>query len=71
MVLGEITSFQIFMPERSFQPAHYAFNAEENRGKQFLQVAGAYSKAKGAGVNVSSCCKQIFPPFSLLIRGTV
>lgn len=27
-----------------------------------LQVASAYSKAKGAGVNLSSCCKQRFPP---------
>lgn len=34
-------------------------------------MAGAYSKAKGAEVNVSSCCKQIFPLFSLLMKGTV
>lgn len=57
------------MPGRSFQPVTKPLMQKKTE-KKFLQVAGAYSKAKGAGVNVSSCCKQIFPPF-LLMRGTV
>lgn len=68
MVLDKITYFH-----SDFYAISSSSLAEiqgENKGKLFLQVAGAYSKAKGAEVNVSSCCKQIFQPFfSLLMQG--